>query len=83
MAISVIPGASNNTQTIMYNANAESAKIEYIDQTDNNSIIKTDMVNGVFGQTVSYDPDDEIKALEAKGYQLVSNTVKNDQIKLF
>ena len=79
-AVTVAPGASNNTQTITYNANDESAKIEYIDQTDNNSIIKTDTVNGVFGQTVSYDPTSEIKALEAKGYQLVSNGVKNNQI---
>ena len=81
-AVTVAPGASNNTQTITYNANDESAKIEYIDQTDNNSIIKTDTVNGVFGQTVSYDPTSEIKALEAKGYQLVSNGVKNNQITL-
>ncbi|HJD08364.1 MAG TPA: MucBP domain-containing protein [Candidatus Ligilactobacillus faecavium] len=81
-AVTVAPGASNNTQTITYNANDESAKIEYIDQTDNNSIIKTDTVNGVFGQTVNYDPTDEIKALEAKGYQLVSNGVKNNQITL-
>ena len=79
-AVTVTPGASNNTQTITYNANDESAKIEYIDQTDNNSIIKTDTVNGVFGQTVSYDPTSEIKALEAKGYQLVSNGIKNNQI---
>ena len=81
-SVTVAPGASNNTQTITYNANDESAKIEYIDQTDNNSIIKTDTVNGVFGQTVSYDPTDEIKALEAEGYQLVSNGVKNNQITL-
>ena len=77
-----LSGASNNTQTITYNANDESAKIEYIDQTNNDSIIKTDTVNGVFGQTVSYDPTNEIKALEAKGYQLVSNGVKNNQITL-
>ena len=81
-AVTIAPGASNNTQTITYNANDESAKIEYIDQTNNDSIIKTDTVNGVFGQTVSYDPTNEIKALEAKGYQLVSNGVKNNQITL-
>ena len=43
-------------------------------------LLRLDTVNGVFGQTVSYDPTDEIKALEAKGYQLVSNGVKNNQI---
>ena len=79
-AVTVEPNDKNNTQTITYNANAESAKIEYIDQTNDNSVIKTDTVDGVFGQTVSYDPTDEIKALEAKGYQLVSDSVKNNQI---
>ncbi|WP_353485819.1 lectin-like domain-containing protein [Apilactobacillus xinyiensis] len=52
---------------------AQKANINYIDDTDNGKIIKTDVVNGHGGDLINYSTDDSIKQYEKSNYKIISN----------
>ena len=60
--------------TVRYTANAQTATITYIDDTENKTL-GSDKQNGKFNQVITFehDPAEVIKGLEEKGYKLVSN----------
>ncbi|WP_205837953.1 mucin-binding protein [Lactobacillus crispatus] len=60
--------------TVTYTANAQTATITYIDDTENKTL-GSDKQNGKFNQAITFehDPAEVIKGLEEKGYKLVSN----------
>ena len=72
-AVVVKPGDSDNVQTIVYTPNEEKATVNFIDDTTDKTI-ESDTLTGVYDSTSSFDLADKIKVLEAKGYQLVSDT---------
>ena len=61
--------------TVHYSANAQTAKITYIDDTTKTNLDSKE-ANGKFGQAITFehDPAEVIKGLEEKGYVLVSNS---------
>lgn len=66
--------------TVHYNANAQTAKITYIDDTTKTNLDSKD-ANGKFGQTITFTtaPTDEIASYEKQGYVLVSNSFNNNK----
>lgn len=66
--------------TVTYNANAQTAKITYIDDTTKNTLDSKD-ANGKFGQAITFAtaPSDEIANYEKQGYVLVSNSFNNNK----
>ncbi|MGO5298514.1 mucin-binding protein [Lactobacillus amylovorus] len=63
---------------VVYSANAQTAKITYIDDTTKNNLDSKD-ANGKFGQAITFAtaPTDEIANYEKQGYVLVSNSFNN------
>ena len=63
--------------TVRYTANAQTAKITYIDDTEKKTL-NSDQQNGKFNQVITFehDPAEVVKGLEEKGYQLVSDNFK-------
>ncbi|MGN8628388.1 mucin-binding protein [Lactobacillus amylovorus] len=70
----------NREVTVTYHANAQTAKITYIDDTTKNNLDSKD-ANGKFGQTITFTtaPSDEIASYEKQGYVLVSNSFDNNK----
>ena len=66
--------------TVTYHANAQTAKITYIDDTTKNNLDSKD-ANGKFGQAITFEtaPADEIANYEKQGYVLVSNSFNNNK----
>ena len=66
--------------TVHYSANAQTAKITYIDDTDKNTLDSKD-ANGKFGQAITFAtaPSDEIANYKKQGYVLVSNSFDNNK----
>ena len=66
--------------TVTYHANAQTAKITYIDVTTKNNLDSKD-ANGKFGQVITFKtaPTDEIASYEKQGYVLVSNSFDNNK----
>ena len=64
--------------TVHYSANAQTATITYIDDTEKKSL-GSDKQNGKFNQVITFehDPAEVIKGLEEKGYKLVSDNFKS------
>ncbi|CCI87573.1 Putative uncharacterized protein [Lactobacillus gigeriorum DSM 23908 = CRBIP 24.85] len=64
--------------TVTYSANAQTATITYIDDTEKKTL-GSDKQNGKFNQVITFehDPAEVIKGLEEKGYKLVSNDFKS------
>ena len=77
-AVNVKPGDKNIDTTVTYNANAQAAKISYIDD-NTGATLKTDNANGKFNQAISFDNnvDNQIKDYEQQGYVLKSNSFSN------
>ncbi|POH06673.1 hypothetical protein BGL36_04390 [Fructilactobacillus lindneri] len=69
---------SDSNVTVTYHANAEQAHVNYVDQDNNDSIIKSDTLDGKFGTKSDYSTKDEIAALEARGYELVTDGYPGD-----
>ena len=63
--------------TVRYTANAQTATITYIDDTEKKTL-GSDKQNGKFNQVITFehDPAEVIKGLEEKGYKLVSDNFK-------
>ena len=63
--------------TVTYTANAQTATITYIDDTESKTL-DSDKQNGKFNQAITFDhdPAEVIKGLEEKGYKLVSDNFK-------
>src|SRR5699024_10379143 len=63
--------------TVHYSANAQTATITYIDDTEKKTL-GSDKQNGKFNQVITFehDPAEVIKGLEEKGYKLVSDNFK-------
>ena len=63
--------------TVTYNANAQTAKITYIDDTEKKTL-GSDKQDGKFDHEIKFehDPAEVIKGLEEKGYKLVSDNFK-------
>ena len=63
--------------TIHYTANAQTATITYIDDTEKKTL-GSDQQNGKFDHEITFehDPAEVIKGLEEKGYKLVSDNFK-------
>ena len=76
--VNVKPGDKNIDTTVTYNANAQVAKISYIDD-NTGATLKTDNANGKFNQAISFDNnvDNQIKDYEQQGYALKSNNFSN------
>ena len=66
--------------TVHYIANAQKAKITYIDDTTKTNLDSKD-ASGKFGQTITFEtaPTAEIANYEKKGYVFVSNTFDNQK----
>ena len=66
--------------TVRYTANAQTATITYIDDTENKTL-GSDKQNGKFNQVITFehDPAEVIKGLEEKGYALVSNDFNSNK----
>ncbi|WP_420835859.1 mucin-binding protein, partial [Ligilactobacillus apodemi] len=54
-------------------ADTQKAVINYIDQDNNDSVLATDTVTGDSNEKINYSTADQINALLAKGYELVSD----------
>ena len=66
--------------TVTYHANAQTAKITYIDDTTQNNLDSKD-ATGKFGQAITFKtaPADEIASYEKQGYKLVSNDFNSNK----
>ena len=66
--------------TVHYSANAQTATITYIDDTEKKTL-GSDKQNGKFNQVITFehDPAEVIKGLEEKGYKLVSNDFNSNK----
>ena len=66
--------------TVTYHANAQTAKITYIDDTTKNNLGSKD-ASGKFGQAITFKtaPTDEIAKYEKQGYKLVSNDFNSNK----
>ena len=66
--------------TVRYTANAQKAKIIYIDDTTKTNLDSKD-ASGKFGQAITFEtaPADEIANYENKGYVFVSNSFDNQK----
>ena len=66
--------------TVHYNANTQTAKITYIDDTTKTNLDSKD-ASGKFGQAITFAtaPADEIASYEKQGYVLVSSTFDNNK----
>ena len=66
--------------TVTYNANAQTAKITYIDDTTKNNLDSKD-ASGKFGQAITFAtaPSDEIANYKKQGYKLVSNDFNDNK----
>ncbi|MEK3548600.1 hypothetical protein AAA417_12015, partial [Lactobacillus crispatus] len=73
----VTPETQSSKVNIAYTANAQTATITYIDDTEKKTL-GSDKQNGKFNQVITFehDPAEVIKGLEEKGYKLVSNDFK-------
>ncbi len=47
--------------------------VNFIDKDDNNHVLHTDTINGVFGQQTTYSPQSYIDSLVAKNYIVDEN----------
>ena len=76
--VNVKPGDKNIDTTVTYNANAQAAKVSYIDDTTGRTL-KIDNANGKFNQAINFDNnvDNQIKDYEQQGYVLKSNNFSN------
>ncbi|MEK3532614.1 LPXTG cell wall anchor domain-containing protein [Lactobacillus crispatus] len=76
-SIVVTPETQSSKVDITYTANAQTATITYIDDTEKKTL-GSDKQNGKFNQVITFehDPAEVIKGLEEKGYKLVSNDFK-------
>ena len=74
----VNPTDKDTEITVVYNADKQTAKITYIDDTTNTKLDSKD-ASGKFGQTITFEtvPVDEIAKYEKKGYVFVSNSFDN------
>ncbi len=66
--------------TVTYHANAQTATITYIDNTDKKTL-GSDSQNGKFNQAITFehDPAAKIASYEKQGYVLVSNSFDNNK----
>ena len=66
--------------TVTYHANAQTAKITYIDDTTKTNLDSKD-TSGKFGQAITFAtaPSDEIANYKKQGYVLVSNSFDNNK----
>ena len=73
-------GDSDINVTVHYSANAQTATITYIDDTEKKTL-GSDKQNGKFNQAITFehDPAEVIKGLEEKGYKLVSNDFNSNK----
>lgn len=65
--------------TVVYEADWQQAQVNFYDETAGQQIDGThEIQNGKTGETISFtkDPNEVVKELEAKGYELVSNDFK-------
>ena len=76
----VTPETQSSKVDITYTANAQTATITYIDDTEKKSL-GSDKQNGKFNQVITFehDPAEVIKGLEEKGYMLVSNDFNSNK----
>ena len=76
--VEVTPDTQSSTVNITYTANAQKAKITYIDDTTKTNLDSKD-ANGKFGQAITFEtaPTNEITNYEKQGYVLVSNSFNN------
>ena len=73
--ITVDHNSSDIHQTVIYTANDQTAKINYIDDLTGKTL-ETDSANGKFGDQINFghDIDTQIKAFEGQGYKFKSNS---------
>ena len=79
-SIVVTPETQSSKVDITYSANAQTATITYIDDTEKKTL-GSDKQNGKFNQVITFehDPAEDIKGLEEKGYKLVSNDFNSNK----
>ena len=79
-SIVVTPETQSSKVDITYSANAQTATITYIDDTEKKTL-GSDKQNGKFNQVITFehDPAEVIKGLEEKGYKLVSNDFNSNK----
>lgn len=80
----VTPTDEDKEYTVTFNvnnqpsANEQSAIVKYVDISDQNRVILQKEVHGQANLPISYDPESELKQLQAKGYVLVNNGFNKD-----
>ena len=79
-SIVVTPETQSSKVDITYTANAQTATITYIDDTEKKTL-GSDKQNGKFNQVITFEhnPAEVIKSLEEKGYMLVSNDFNSNK----
>lgn len=71
------PNVSSVTRHVVYTADSVQYKVHFIDKDNNNQELETPVtVKGHVGDN-TYDPSNEIKKFEDKGYTLADNNVPN------
>ena len=73
--ITVDHNSSDIHQTVIYTANDQTARINYIDDVTGKTL-ETDSANGKFGDQINFghDVDTQIKVFEGQGYKFKSNS---------
>lgn len=76
--VTVKYNSDNIVKTVIYKADNQTAKITYIDDTDNQPL-STDNASGKFDTVITFSPDvlNKINDYERQGYRLVSNNFDN------
>lgn len=76
--VTVKYNSDNIVKTVIYKADNQTAKITYIDDTDNQPL-STDNASGKFDTVITFLPDvlNKINDYERQGYRLVSNNFDN------
>ncbi|WP_429971685.1 mucin-binding protein [Fructilactobacillus sp. Tb1] len=67
------PDDSDSETTIVYDADNESATVNYVDGDENNKPLASDIINGKNTEKADYSTKDEISDLGAKGYEVSVN----------
>ncbi|MGN1408107.1 mucin-binding protein, partial [Lactobacillus sp.] len=72
-------GDKTSTVTVAYTADAQKATVVYVDQDNNNAeVANSGDLTGTSKSTINYSTVDTIKALEEKGYVLVTDGFPTD-----
>lgn len=73
----IIFPTQNSVENVYFivDPNVQQIKINYIDRSDNNTVMKSDMIDGYSDNRVNYDSQAVLCALQKQGYYLVTSNL--------